>query len=258
MNELLTKAKGLTYHSLQYVTPENPGIIIEGDHYVLITEEQGARTKVHWAAHSLENLIEGLNLLSIDLRGKEVKLDFIPPDFVQGLESKGYKVLGEFTDFWIKNLMGCQWTPPQGTDIRQIEDKEAQTAAWVTKSCKGLSRGFDGEDQEAILEWLQEDDHLVFAAFEGEAMVGVCMMATYASGKETVAWLRELAVHPNHQRKGIARALAYAGLEWGKTKGATQSFLAADIENTPAISLYRDLGYEQADGRGEIQVFKNL
>ena len=147
---------------------------------------------------------------------------------------------------------------PLESNIRPIEMNEISLASAITKSCKGLSRGFNGEEQETLEEWINDDDNTILGAIVDEKIIGICMMGTYKSNKEKVAWLRELAVHPNYQNRGIGRSLIQYGLDWAIGRGATQSFLATDVENDNAIYLYTKHGYVKQDGRGEIVMGKKL
>lgn len=53
------------------------------------------------------------------------------------------------------------------------------------------------------------------------------------------AELRNMAVDPLHQRKGIARALLAAGIDLLKRSGVCRLFLEVRASNQPAIALYR-------------------
>lgn len=258
MERIIEKAKTYKYHSLHYVVPEEPILILDEDGYILMAEKHASKIKIHWACNALDHLIRGLNHLSDQFIGNEITLEFMPPEFIKDFEKEGYQVKCEFADFWIKDLDKCKLEMPNKANIRPLHNEETHTASLITKSCIGLSRGFDGDDEASISSWLNGDDNEIFAAIEDERIVGICMMGTYKNNGAIVAWLRELAVHPDYQRKGIGRSLAEFGLKWGKDKGATQSFLATDVENTPAIKLYNDLGYKQVEDRGEIIIFKHL
>lgn len=258
MKEIINRAKKHPYHSMQYVEPEDPITTFEADNYILIVEDQGIDLKIHWACENQESLIDGLNSLVSNYKGKEITLAFVPAEFVQALENIGYHVKSEFTDFWIKDWDQVDLNKAMTADIRPLRKDEVAQASDVTLACKNLSRGFDGENEASIQEWLDGENNQIFAAHLNQEIVGICMMATYKKKDQTVAWLRELAVHPNHQRQGIARSLAITGLKWGETHGASLSFLATDVENTPAINLYKELGYQQARGRGEINIHKIL
>jgi [ribosomal protein S18]-alanine N-acetyltransferase len=57
------------------------------------------------------------------------------------------------------------------------------------------------------------------------------------------AELRNMAVDPAHQRKGIARALLAAGIHRLKSNGAARLFLEVRAFNQPAIALYRSTDF---------------
>jgi hypothetical protein len=52
-------------------------------------------------------------------------------------------------------------------------------------------------------------------------------------------------VHPNHRRKGIARALTAAALEHTRRRGAQAAWLHVRQENEAAVALYRSLGFRE-------------
>jgi ribosomal-protein-alanine N-acetyltransferase len=58
------------------------------------------------------------------------------------------------------------------------------------------------------------------------------------------AELRNLAVHPAHQRKGIARALAEAGFRALQAAGVRRLFLEVRASNQPALAFYASAGFQ--------------
>jgi len=58
------------------------------------------------------------------------------------------------------------------------------------------------------------------------------------------AHLGTIAVHPDRQRQGIAKALLLAGLNLAYAKGARSSLLELRAGNLAALQLYTSLGYE--------------
>jgi N-acetylglutamate synthase len=60
-------------------------------------------------------------------------------------------------------------------------------------------------------------------------------------------WLgiHQLAVSPDHRRRGVAWTLMAALLEWGAEQGARTAWLHVETENTGAFDLYERLGFSQ-------------
>ncbi|MCG8531199.1 MAG: GNAT family N-acetyltransferase [Desulfovibrionales bacterium] len=258
MDKVIKRARNYTYHSFQYVVPSEPAKVFEGEGYILVAEQDHDRVKLFWAADSLVSLKEAIKERARDLAPCEIVLEFIPPEFIEGLEENGFRIISEWVDFWLKDLQEKSWDFSLTAEIRLIEDSEIGIAAVVTRSCAGMSREFKGELEEGILEWMNQKDQEIFVATKNGQIVGICMMALYDGKQGKVAWLRELAVHPDYQYQGIGRSLAKVGLEWGQKQGCSTSFLATDIENFHAIRLYEKLGYQQQKGRGQINIAKKF
>jgi ribosomal-protein-alanine N-acetyltransferase len=58
------------------------------------------------------------------------------------------------------------------------------------------------------------------------------------------AELRNIAVNPAHQRKGIARALLEAGIRTLQESGARRLFLEVRASNQPALAFYASAGFQ--------------
>lgn len=258
MDKMINRARNLAYHSFQYMVPTDPIKVFEGDEYILVAEKDHERIKLFWAVDSLVRLKDAIKESIKDICPTEIVLEFIPPEFVEGLEQDGFRVISEWVDFWLKDLQEKSWDYHLTAEIRLIDDSETEIAAAVTRSCAGVSREFKGELEEGILDWMNQKDQEIFVAIKNEQIVGICMMAFYDGKQGKVAWLRELAVHPDYQYQGIGRSLAKVGLEWGQKQGCSTSFLATDTENFHAIRLYEKLGYQQQEGRGQINMAKKF
>ena len=56
--------------------------------------------------------------------------------------------------------------------------------------------------------------------------------------------ITNVAVSPNHRKKGYGEALVDAAKEKAKEKQVEKIFLEVRVSNTPAISLYKKMGFE--------------
>jgi [ribosomal protein S18]-alanine N-acetyltransferase len=61
--------------------------------------------------------------------------------------------------------------------------------------------------------------------------------------------LMNLAVHPERRRAGIARALLQEALSRARSLGAETAWLEVRPSNTPALALYKSLGFEEVGRR---------
>lgn len=63
------------------------------------------------------------------------------------------------------------------------------------------------------------------------------------------AELADLAVAPEHRRRGVGRTLLRACLREAAARGASEIFLQVRESNGPARSLYREAGFREAGRR---------
>lgn len=82
-----------------------------------------------------------------------------------------------------------------------------------------------------------EKSLLVLAAYEGDRLIGIIRTV---GDSETIVFIQDLLVHPDHQHKGVGSALVRAVLE--RFPGVRQIQLTAD--NAPAtLSFYNSCGF---------------
>jgi [ribosomal protein S18]-alanine N-acetyltransferase len=88
----------------------------------------------------------------------------------------------------------------------------------------------------------QAGGSILVAEFDGANLPEVAGYAAFHRyGDE--AELRNLAVDPAHQRKGIARALLAEGFRQLRDLGVQRLFLEVRAANQPALALYELLGF---------------
>lgn len=82
-----------------------------------------------------------------------------------------------------------------------------------------------------------EHDQVHFGAFESDRLVGVLVMVPLG----TTAKMRQVAVNPDDQGRGIARAMIQASEDWAVQAGFAEIVLHARANVVP---MYEKLGYE--------------
>ena len=82
-------------------------------------------------------------------------------------------------------------------------------------------------------------------AVEDDALVGYVGSQSVLGESD----MMNIAVHPQHRRKGIAEALVNALVEGLSERGNHSLMLEVRISNAPAIALYEKLGFEQVGRR---------
>lgn len=268
MESILNKAKQFKYNSLEYVDEEeiyDSKVCIHEEDCIIFFKELENKIKLFWAVNTKEAFFRGLKAVEdfmvenmIDI--EKLYIEFIPEDFLEEMYGEGYKIYSEYVDFWnydINKLKICQ---RENTYIRVLKDTEYDSASDVTKSCRGNSRGFEGETGEWIKEWHESDDSQVLVAKSDGVVVGICCVGLYGFQSENgiVLWIREIAVRPQYQKQGIGRLLLENAILWGQENNAKRSFLSCDAENYNAVRLYQSFDYKRKDERGQINMEKVL
>lgn len=80
-------------------------------------------------------------------------------------------------------------------------------------------------------------------AGRGVGMASAQLVISTAEGAPS-AWIEDVVIRDEWRGRGLGRALLDAVLEWAKTRGATRAQLLADLDNTPALGFYDNLGWQ--------------
>jgi ribosomal protein S18 acetylase RimI-like enzyme len=276
MENIINLANQYKYNSLQYVDSEdieNAAIYINTNENIFLYQKSNLEKELYWDSKSKDNiqlfwaskskesffqgLLETINFIKQnEIKAEKMYVEFIPEDFLEKMNSAGFEIVSEWVDFWNSDLSSFNVDLTKSINIRPLNNDEITIAGDVTRSCLGYSRGFTGESDGIIKEWGESENSYVFVAELDNKIVGVCLVMLYGfeSEKGTVLWIREVAVNPKYQSKGIGREMITYGIKWGIEKGAKRSFLACDVENLNAIKLYESLNYKRKDERGQINM----
>ena len=126
------------------------------------------------------------------------------------------------------------------TEIRRMTAAEAPLAASLEEKCFPFPWS-----ENAIMEELANENAAFFSAFQDGVFVGHAGMIT-ALGEGNVC---NIAVDPDHRRRGVGSALVKALIEEGKRRGLDVIMLEVRASNAPAIALYGSLGFIEVGRR---------
>lgn len=95
---------------------------------------------------------------------------------------------------------------------------------------------------------LEAKDNLVFVVCKEEnRIVGIAMMAIYKVISGHKGMIEDVVVDQAQRGKGIGRKLMEKLLEEGKNKNLDEILLFSGHHRTPAITLYKSLGFQLKD-----------
>ena len=99
--------------------------------------------------------------------------------------------------------------------------------------------------EKALLEETENPAAFFVVAVENDAVFGYGGMHTVLGE----SYIDNIAVFPEHRGHGVGRAVTQALIEKAKEDGGVFITLEVRASNTPAITLYRSLGFETAGVR---------
>ena len=103
----------------------------------------------------------------------------------------------------------------------------------------------DPWSEKSIASELDNALSLWLVAVEGDAVIG------YVGSQTVLGWsdMMNVAVHPDHRRKGVGERLVTALEEALKEKESTCLTLEVRVSNAPARTLYEKLGFSEVGRR---------
>ena len=84
-----------------------------------------------------------------------------------------------------------------------------------------------------------------FVWVEEGSLVGNLSLIPHHYGRRRLYLIANVAVHPDHRRRGIARTLTQAAVQEVERHGRREIWLQADEKNLAAVDLYRGMGFTE-------------
>lgn len=127
---------------------------------------------------------------------------------------------------------------PRGLDLRDFSEGHARDAHALLRASytddEGSVTGFDVW-WPALAQDSEFDPALCFTVWDRETLIGVAQCWTSA-------FIKDFAIHPQHRRRGIGRALALHAFHAFKSRGAKAVDLKVLAANPAGIRFYESLG----------------
>ena len=105
--------------------------------------------------------------------------------------------------------------------------------------------GPDAWSEPAVMGEVEGPGRHAVVAVEGDEVVGFAVTL----GSDDLADLQRIAVHPDHQRQGIARMLLDEVLAQAAGSGANRVLLEVSASNAPALAFYAASDFVEIDRR---------
>ncbi|MEC8057642.1 MAG: GNAT family acetyltransferase [Pseudomonadota bacterium] len=125
--------------------------------------------------------------------------------------------------------------------IRQFIQSDLDDVIHLWEIC-GLTRPWNNPELDIFRKLVQQDD-LFLVAIKDEQLIAV-LMGGYDGHR---GWMNYLAVHPQHQRLGIATALVQQLEKRLIARGCPKLQLLVRQDNLDVRTFYEELGYEEVD-----------
>lgn len=123
--------------------------------------------------------------------------------------------------------------------IRECRIEDCANASRLWEQC-GLTRPWNDPAADFYMA-LNSLSSAVIGGFINEHLIATVMVGF--DGHR--GWVYYLGVHPDHQRRGIARRMMQGAEAWLGGKGASTLRLMVRDGNSPALAFYEKLGFER-------------
>lgn len=163
------------------------------------------------------------------------------------LESEGF---AHVKDYWQMRWEGAPLPDvelPQGfgLDTFRLDRDEADLTS-IQNAAFGEHWGFCPNTTEEITARVRMDNTdpqgIIFIR-NGSDLAGYNWTLRNANAHGSVGFVAMTGVHPNFRGNGLGTAVVVSGMEYLRAKGVDAIELEVDSVNTPAVELYRKLGF---------------
>ena len=137
---------------------------------------------------------------------------------------------------------------PNGYGLRTFElDQDEAELTSIQNAAFGEHWGFNPNTVEEIAARVRmnstDPDGIIFIS-NGGSLAGFNWTLRNENGNGSVGFVAMTGIHPNYRGKGLGTAVVVTGMEYLRKQGVDSIELEVDSTNTPAVELYRKLGFK--------------
>ena len=176
------------------------------------------------------------------------------PEHEAALGAMGYSAVRWDAEMVREDLDHLPDVPaPEGYEIRTPTEAELPAVHAMSVAAFAEHWGEWESGEQSFAEWVEDPDfrrELVVVAWKGDLPAAyVTNVLEPAPDGSLRGLLDGVATHPDHRRRGLARACIAESLRRLRDTGATSAYLGVDTDNhNRALALYESCGFRRASG----------
>ncbi len=181
-----------------------------------------------------EEVIRRIDLQFADLPNRT----FIEPV----LSACGFEFREEWFEMVLAEVPSDAAAPrlPRGYCLRPLVEADADAFVRLSE----VAYGEPPAPLARVREYIASADSMQGVEAPGGAVVAALRLVREPSA---TGYVDDLAVHPDHQNRGIGTVLMHWALAWVAGQGLRRARLHARSDNAPALHVYRKLGFTVSD-----------
>jgi ribosomal protein S18 acetylase RimI-like enzyme len=178
---------------------------------------------------------------------QHIRTNAVAPTVAKELGERGYTTAQELSVLQVNTYLAP--VPPVADDLRP---KRVRLSRYRIGRNNNISRELVQLDCAAFgVEWGL--DHIALR----EALRATTMSEIFVVRRREIegfilvgasdnrGYIQRLAVHPQHQRSGVAATLLSTALAWLRTRQCEETVVNTEFTNTAALNLYRKFGFAE-------------
>ena len=176
-----------------------------------------------------------------------IRTNAVAPNVATELQALEYKIAQELCVLQVNTYLAP--VPPVADDLRprrvrlsrrRIGRDNSITQQLVALDCAAFGVEW-GLDHIALREALRATTMSEIFIVRRQEIEGFVLVGA----SDNRGYIQRLAVHPRHQRSGIAATLLSTALAWLRTRHCEETIVNTEFTNTAALGLYRKFGFTE-------------